>query len=157
MPSPYASWVTLSPGESDGTRRLPGERTPGRWARRSAAGATADDSSRRHSISCSGISARNLDRFWYSGRPHQAHYDVPNLYDNLLDVKAAVIRVEEENSELRRTIAQKAEKPPEPQPKEVGNAIYYFVGEKGAYCQPCYDVKHVLPASLHAEAANPKP
>jgi hypothetical protein len=66
--------------------------------------------------------------------------NISNLYDNLLDVKAAVIRVEEENSELRRTIAEQAEKPPKPEPRQVGNAIYYFIGDKGPYCQPCYDV-----------------
>jgi len=70
--------------------------------------------------------------------------NISNLYDNLLDLKAAVIRVEEENSELRRALAQQAERPPEPQPREVGNAIYYFVGDKGPYCQPCYDVNHRL-------------
>jgi len=70
--------------------------------------------------------------------------NISNLYDSLLDLKAAVIRVEEENSELRRTIAERAEKPPEPEPRQVGSAIYYFVGEKGPYCQPCYDVNHRL-------------
>jgi hypothetical protein len=69
---------------------------------------------------------------------------ISNLYDNLLDMKAAVIRVEEENSELRRTIAQQAEKLPNPEPRQVGKAIYYFVGDKGPYCQPCYDGNHKL-------------
>jgi len=70
--------------------------------------------------------------------------NISNLYDNLLDLKAAVIRVEEENSGLRHTIAQQAERPPEPEPRQVGNVNYYFVGDKGPYCQPCYDVNHRL-------------
>jgi hypothetical protein len=70
--------------------------------------------------------------------------NISKLYDNLLDLKAAVIRVEEENSELKRTIAQSAEKPPEPELKQVGTAIYYFVGDNGPYCQPCYDCNHRL-------------
>lgn len=69
---------------------------------------------------------------------------ISTLYDSLLSLKEAVMRVTEENDELRRTIAQQAEEPPRPEPKEVGNTVYYFVGDKGPYCQPCYDVNHRL-------------
>src|ERR1700674_5693490 len=68
--------------------------------------------------------------------------NISRLYDNLLDLKAAVIRVEEENSDLRRTIAQQANatgKLPVPEIREVGTTIYYFIGDKGPFCQPCYD------------------
>src|SRR5438552_2422492 len=66
--------------------------------------------------------------------------NISKLYDNLLDLKDVVIRVEEEDSELRRKIAQAniAAKPPEPEIKTVGAVNYYFVGDKGPYCQPCY-------------------
>ena len=35
-------------------------------------------------------------------------------------------------------------KPPEPEIRQVGAVNYYFVGEKGPYCQPCYDEKGKL-------------
>jgi hypothetical protein len=68
--------------------------------------------------------------------------NVSKLYDSLLDLRAAVMRVEEENSELRRAIAEQSVKPPEPEPRHVGNTTYYFVADKGPYCQPCYDINH---------------
>jgi hypothetical protein len=70
--------------------------------------------------------------------------DINTLYDELLALKEAVIRVTDENAQLRRALAQQAEKPPEPEPRQVGNVNYYFVGDKGPYCQPCYDVNHRL-------------
>lgn len=66
---------------------------------------------------------------------------ISNLYNDLLDLKAAHIRIEEENSELRRQIAQTADKPPTPKIRQVGAVHYYFVDEEGPYCQPCYDGK----------------
>jgi hypothetical protein len=33
------------------------------------------------------------------------------------------------------------EKPPELEIRQVGAVNYYFVGDKGPYCQPCYDDK----------------
>lgn len=63
---------------------------------------------------------------------------ISKLYDNLLDLKAAVIRVAEENSELRRVLAETTEKP-KPEIKQVGFANYYYVGNKGPFCQPCYN------------------
>ena len=67
--------------------------------------------------------------------------NISNLYNDLLDLKAAHIRIEEENAELRRRIAQAADKPPVPQIRQVGAVHYYYVGEEGPYCQPCYDGK----------------
>jgi hypothetical protein len=32
----------------------------------------------------------------------------------------------------------------EPEIKQVGTTNYYFVGDKGPYCQPCYDLNHKL-------------
>jgi hypothetical protein len=37
-----------------------------------------------------------------------------------------------------------AERPSEPEIRQVGAVNYYFVGDKGPYCQPCYDVKGKL-------------
>jgi hypothetical protein len=67
---------------------------------------------------------------------------ISKLYNDLLDLKAAHMRIEEENTELRRQIAQGAHKPPEPKIRQVGAVNYYFVpGEEEPYCQPCYDGK----------------
>jgi len=71
--------------------------------------------------------------------------NISNLYNDLLDLKAAHARIEEENAELRRKIAQAAEKPPAPEIRRVGLVHYYFVpGEEEPYCQPCYDTKSKL-------------
>jgi hypothetical protein len=68
---------------------------------------------------------------------------ISKLYNEVLDLKAAHVRVEEENADLRRQIAQAtaADKPPAPKIRQVGAVHYYFVGEEGPYCQPCYDGK----------------
>jgi hypothetical protein len=68
--------------------------------------------------------------------------NISNLYNDLLDLKAAHIRIEEENAELRRQIAQATHQPPVPKIRQVGAVNYYFVpGEEEPYCQPCYDGK----------------
>jgi hypothetical protein len=68
--------------------------------------------------------------------------NISKLFDSMLDLKAAVMRVEEENSELRQKIAQRDAAPEktEPELRQVGDVNYYFVGAKGPFCQPCYDV-----------------
>jgi hypothetical protein len=65
--------------------------------------------------------------------------NISKLYSEMLDLRAAQMRIEEENAELRRTMAHAAEKP-EPEIRTVGLVNYYFVGKVGPYCQPCYDV-----------------
>lgn len=63
---------------------------------------------------------------------------ISGLYDSLLDLKAAVLRVAEENAELKRALAEATEKP-RPEIRQMGLTNYYYVGEKGPFCQPCYD------------------
>lgn len=68
------------------------------------------------------------------------------LYDSVLSLKESVMLVTDENSELRRKIAE-LERPAarsEPELKQVGDSNFYFVGDKGPYCQPCYDGKGKL-------------
>jgi hypothetical protein len=69
---------------------------------------------------------------------------VGKLYDEFNSLRSVVIRLTDENTDLRRTISGGAKKPPEPEIRQVGTANYYFVGDKGPYCQPCYDVTHAL-------------
>jgi hypothetical protein len=81
---------------------------------------------------------------------------ISTLYDHLLDLKEALSRLSEENSELRRTIAQ-LEKPPakrEPELRQVGAVHFYFDGDKGPCCQPCYDGKGKLTVLTEPETWN---
>lgn len=70
--------------------------------------------------------------------------NISKLYDDFLDLKAVILRLTEENAELRRQIADTAEKPPKPELRQVGNANYYFVGDEGPFCQPCFDSNQKL-------------
>ena len=69
---------------------------------------------------------------------------ISTLYDSVLELKEAVMLVTDENNQLRHRIAE-LEKPPErPVIKQVGTTNYYFLGDGGPFCQPCYDVKGKL-------------
>jgi hypothetical protein len=65
---------------------------------------------------------------------------ISDLYDSVLSLKEAVMLVTDENNELKRKIEQlqNAEKQ-KPELRQVGVVNYYFVGDKGPYCQACYD------------------
>jgi hypothetical protein len=69
---------------------------------------------------------------------------ISDLYDSVLSLKEAVMLITDENNGLRRRIAELEQPPKEPEIKQVGLAHYYFMEEKGPYCQPCYDVKGKL-------------
>jgi hypothetical protein len=43
-----------------------------------------------------------------------------------------------------RGIAELEKPPAGPEIKQVGLTNYYFLGEKGPFCQPCYDVNRKL-------------
>lgn len=64
---------------------------------------------------------------------------ISDLYDDFLDLKAIVLRLTEENAELRRELSEQDQKPQKPEIRQVGETNYYFVGDQGPYCQPCYD------------------
>ena len=71
---------------------------------------------------------------------------ISELYDSVLSLKKAVMRLAEENGELRHRIAE-LERPPqkqEPELRQVGAVNYYYEGNKGPCCQPCYDSKGKL-------------
>src|SRR5450759_1741790 len=82
---------------------------------------------------------------------------ISNLYDQFLDLKETVLRIKEENTELRRTIAAQYEKPSQPEIRQVGETHYYFVGDQGPYCQRCYDAdgKLVHLMTQHGFAGGP--
>ena len=63
-------------------------------------------------------------------------------YDQMAALKEAVARVVSENEKLTARIAE-LEGPGEAklEPRQVGAVVYYFAGEKGPYCQVCFDSK----------------
>ena len=67
------------------------------------------------------------------------------LYDEFLNLKEVIIRLTNE-AELKRK--------PEPEIKQVGAVNYYYVGEKGPYCQPCYDGRQKLSVLTPQENQN---
>jgi len=66
------------------------------------------------------------------------------LYDNVLALKEVVSRLLDENKDLQRQLENQQHPPEKPKIRQVGETNYYFVGEEGPYCQPCYDVKEKL-------------
>jgi len=68
---------------------------------------------------------------------------ISTLYDSVLSLKEVLMRMTEENSELRSRITElkRPAQKQEPELRQVGSANYYFVGDKGPCCQPCYDGK----------------
>src|ERR1035437_5625133 len=63
---------------------------------------------------------------------------INSLFYVVLDLKQAVLLVTEENNQLRADREKSTEKPKR---KPEGEAIYYFLGDEGPFCQPCYDDK----------------
>ena len=55
------------------------------------------------------------------------------LYDEMLELKEAVIRVTDENEQLKAKEAAK------PELRQEGDAFFYFDANDRACCQPCYD------------------
>jgi hypothetical protein len=66
---------------------------------------------------------------------------INTMYDHVLSLKEVVSRLVDENKDLRRQLEQQQHPPEAPKIKQVGEANYYFRGEEGPFCQPCYDDK----------------
>lgn len=68
--------------------------------------------------------------------------EISTLYDALLDLKEALMRLSDENAQLRHKAEQlEIAQRQEPELRQVGVVNFYFVGDKGPYCQACYDGK----------------
>jgi hypothetical protein len=81
---------------------------------------------------------------------------ISTLYDSVLSLKEVLMRLTEENSELRKRITE-LERPAqqqEPELRPVGSVNYYYVGDKGPCCQPCYDGKGKLTVLTQPEDWN---
>lgn len=66
---------------------------------------------------------------------------INTLYDNVLQLKEVVSRLLDENKDLKRQLEEQRHPPEAPKLRQVGEANYYFKGEEGPFCQPCYDDK----------------
>src|ERR1700686_1255999 len=71
---------------------------------------------------------------------------ISTLYDNILALKEVVSRLLDESKHLQRQLAEQQHPPEQPTRKQVGETIYYYKGDEGPFCQPCYDTKHSLVA-----------
>jgi hypothetical protein len=66
---------------------------------------------------------------------------VGRLWEEFLALRESIVSIAEENAGLRSRVAkQEAEKPSKPQIKTVGTTNYYYAGDAGPFCQPCYDL-----------------
>lgn len=80
---------------------------------------------------------------------------VGNLYDTMNAIKEAFSRLADENSGLKRQLENEhMARVAIPRIAQVGDTNYYFQGEKGPYCQPCYDTKAKLVALSPTEPWN---
>jgi hypothetical protein len=66
--------------------------------------------------------------------------EIATLYDTVLELKEVLSRLSDENKELKRKLEEQQHPPEEPKLKQVGSTNYYFKGDEGPFCQPCYDV-----------------
>lgn len=64
--------------------------------------------------------------------------NISKLYDYFLDLKAAILRLTEENAALKTKLARLVDAA-KPEIKQEGQANYYYIGQDGPFCQPCYD------------------
>ena len=72
---------------------------------------------------------------------------VGNLYDTMNAIKEAFTRLADENSGLKRQLEnERLARVAIPKIKQVGDTNYYFQGDEGPYCQPCYDTQAKLVA-----------
>jgi len=82
---------------------------------------------------------------------------ISSLYDDVLSLKEVIARFTDEANNQQRRIAElehPEEKRPEPDLRQVGAVNYYFLGEKGPYCQRCYDGQKKLVALTPPEKWN---
>lgn len=70
---------------------------------------------------------------------------INTLYDVVLQMKEAMSRLIDENKKLKQQIENEhMARVAIPKIKQVGDTNYYFQGDEGPYCQPCYDTKGKL-------------
>jgi hypothetical protein len=63
------------------------------------------------------------------------------LFDDFNSLRVLVVKLSEENAEL---LAKWEGQRVQPELRQHGESNYYFVGESGPFCQPCYDKDRAL-------------
>jgi regulator of replication initiation timing len=77
---------------------------------------------------------------------------ISTLYDNVLELKEVIVRLSDENKELKAKLEnQQLSRAAVPKIKQVGETNHYFQGDEGPYCQVCYDKNTKLVALLPTE------
>jgi hypothetical protein len=66
---------------------------------------------------------------------------INTMYDNVLQLKELIMRLSDENQQLGQQFEEQQHPPEKPKIKQVGDTNYYFRGDEGPFCQPCYDDK----------------
>jgi hypothetical protein len=80
---------------------------------------------------------------------------VGNLYDTFNALREALSRMVDENKELKRQLEQEQlARVAIPKIRQVGDTNYYYQGEEGPFCQPCYLGTGKLVAVLPPESWN---
>lgn len=79
---------------------------------------------------------------------------INTLYDNVLGLKEVVSRLLDENKALQRQIEKQQHPSEKPKIRQVGDANFYYLGDEGPFCQPCYDDKKKLVQLSPAEHWN---
>lgn len=66
---------------------------------------------------------------------------ISGLYESVLSLKEASLQPTEENLEQKQQIEelQRAHRAPQQMLRQLGSSNFYFVGEEGPYCRPCFD------------------
>jgi hypothetical protein len=86
---------------------------------------------------------KNLSERGQASKDSAIKKSIGDLQDTFNSLREAISRLTEENAELRR-----AQIEPKPSIRQVGETNYYFVGEEGPYCQPCYHrISKLVPLS----------
>lgn len=70
--------------------------------------------------------------------------NVGKLYDDFNSLRSVIARLTDEIANLKQQNSQLTEKPSKPEIRQEGETNYYYVGENGPYCQPCYDREEKL-------------
>lgn len=80
---------------------------------------------------------------------------VSELYDIVLQLKESISRLSDENKGLKQKLENEhMARVAIPKIRQVGDTNYYFQGNEGPYCQPCYDTKAKLVALPPSEPWN---
>lgn len=90
-----------------------------------------------------------------SSKDNDIKDQINTMYDNVLQLKEVILRLLDENRALERQLEQQQlARVQVPKIKQVGETNYYYQGDEGPFCQPCYVGKGKLVTLLPPENWN---